>query len=345
MSDVTALVLSIGEPYTERALASVRCQTVAMADTIITRNEVPFHAAFNQGVTRVRTPFFIQVDADMILDTTCVESLRAAMAPTIGIVGGFLRDPLLGRIVGVKLYRTDCIRETPFPSSVSPDTDAIKRLHARGWAAARALCWDSQHTFGRHEPDYTPPYTYAKFLVTGARHHYRRNGNATRALFRRLCRSAHPLAPLAMAALAHGLFLDSSGDLLDASRRWRLPPVLEDFDTVTVPSRLCLPIQVEGAAPSVPSTSSAIGIGGQRPTPFEDVFVRGYHSGRARSGASAAVVRAEYARLGAEWSRPSWVSAVGFFHGVLCEEEDPSEPERAFARLALLLSDTDGVAQ
>jgi hypothetical protein len=327
MSDVTALVLSIGEPYTERALASVKCQTVAATETIVVRGAVPFHAALNQGVTQVRTPFFIQVDADMILDTRCVESLRAAMAPTVGYVVGLLRDPLLGRIVGVKLYRTACLRETPFPGSVSPDTDALKTLRAGGWAVAHALCWDSRHTFGRHEPDYTLPYTYAKFLVTGVRHHYRRNGRATRGLFRQLCQSEHPLAPLAMAAVAHGLFVDLSGDLLDASRRWHLPPVLRDFDTAPASIPRPEPVQRTGLAP------------------LETLFVRAYHSGRARSGAAAEVVRVEHARLRAEWGVPAWVSAVGFFHGLLCEAGDPPDAERAFARFAILLSDADRVVQ
>lgn len=323
MSDVTALVLSIGEPYTERALASVSGQTIALAETILVRNEVPFHAAFNAGAARVRTPLFIQVDADMILDAACVESLRAAVAPTVGVVVGFLRDPLLGRIVGVKLFRTECVRATPFPGSVSPDTDAVAALRARGWGAARALCRESQHTFGRHEPDYTRSYTYAKFLVTGARHHYRRNGNATRSLFRQLCRSAHPMAPLALAALAHGLFLDAPGDLLDARRRWRLPAIVEHFEAA--------PAGIARPDPRQPIM----------PAPLEEVFVRGYHSGRARAGGSVELVRAEHARLGAEWSLASWVSAVGFLHALLCDGEGPPDAAPAFARIAPLLAGAD----
>jgi len=327
MSDVTALVLSLGEPYTDRALASVRHQTVAVAETILVRDVAPFHAAFNHGVAQVRTPFLIQVDADMILDATCIASLRAVMTPAVGIVVGFLRDPLLGRIVGVKLCRTECFRETPFPESVSPDTDAVETLGARGWAAARALCWDSRHTFGRHEPDYTPSYTYAKFLVTGVRHHHRRNGEATRAFFRQLGRSTHPLAPLATAALAHGLFVEASGDLLDARRRWHLPPVIQEFDSAPAsPATFRRRVRMGRTIASHPQSS----------VPFE-AFSRGYHAGRASSAAGAGAVRSEHARLAAEWSVPAWVAAVGFFHGLLGGDEGPSEPARAFARLAPLL--------
>src|SRR5688500_11923456 len=104
MSDVTALVLSIGEDTTERAIASVQRQTLAVAETIIVRGISPFHRAFNHGARRIRTPFFMQVDADMILDETCVADLRRAMVDGVGMVVGHLCDPMLGRIVGIKLF-------------------------------------------------------------------------------------------------------------------------------------------------------------------------------------------------------------------------------------------------
>ena len=62
MSDVTALVLSIGEDYTNRAMASVQRQTLRAAETIVVRGISPFYRALNDGAVRVRTPFFIQVD-------------------------------------------------------------------------------------------------------------------------------------------------------------------------------------------------------------------------------------------------------------------------------------------
>jgi hypothetical protein len=276
----------------------------------------------------VRTSFVLQVDADMILDAGCVEALRAAMAPAVGVVVGWLRDPLLGRIVGVKLFRTACLRETRFPGSVSPDSDAVSALRARGWAAVHALRRESQHTFGRHEPEYTRPYTYAKFLITGARHRYRRNGGATRGLFRRLCASAHPLAPLATAALAHGLFVDAPGDLLDARRHWPLPPHLERGGAEAV----------DVAPPRFERRTL--------PTSLEQSFAQGYRAGMTRSGVgAAAAVRAEYARLGADWTLASWVSAVGFFHGLLRGEEGTHDAEQEFARLACLLHGADGVAR
>src|SRR5712672_71664 len=74
--DVTAVVLSIGEATTDEAVASLRRQTLQPRDTIIVRDVVPFHNALNIGASQVKTPFFVQVDADMILDRECIATLR-----------------------------------------------------------------------------------------------------------------------------------------------------------------------------------------------------------------------------------------------------------------------------
>src|SRR5262249_15375726 len=131
-NDVTALVLSIGEAYTERAIASVRRQTRPAADIVVVRGIHPFHRALNEGARRVHTPFFVQVDADMVLDATCIADLRACIADGVGIVVGHLRDPLQRRTVGIKLFRTCCFEAVQFMDSLSPDTDFGAVLEARG---------------------------------------------------------------------------------------------------------------------------------------------------------------------------------------------------------------------
>src|SRR5262245_15536075 len=121
ISDVTALVLSLGEDYTERAIASVRRQSLPPAEIIVVRGISPFHRAFNSAVPRVRTEFFIQVDADMILDSTCIADLRRCISDKVGIVLGHLRDPLLGRVVGIKLFRKQCFDRVKLRDSLSSE--------------------------------------------------------------------------------------------------------------------------------------------------------------------------------------------------------------------------------
>jgi asparagine synthase (glutamine-hydrolysing) len=124
--DVSAVVLTTGEPTTQGAIDSLRRQTAPLSDIIVVRDVAPFHKAMNAGVEQVKTTFFVQVDADMVLDDHCVAALREEMRD-IGIIVGHLRDPLIGRVVGIKLFRTAVFQATMFQDSISPDTDFVHR--------------------------------------------------------------------------------------------------------------------------------------------------------------------------------------------------------------------------
>ena len=220
MSDVTAVLFTIGEPYAERAIASVRRQTLAPADLVIVgADESPFHRAFNAGARQAKTEFFLQVDADLVLDPDCAECLRACVDDEIGLVTGRLRDPLLGRIGAVRLFRTACFERQGFPDTISPDTDFVAAIEAAGWRRLDALRRrsgprDLWHTFGDHQPDYSPLYTFAKFRLDGGRYRYRCDPYTLRDIAARLQRSRHRAAPLALVALLHGVFHRDTSDQL-----------------------------------------------------------------------------------------------------------------------------------
>jgi hypothetical protein len=218
--DVTAVVLSIGEPTTTRAVESVKRQTLPIDPIVLVRDVHPFHRALNQGMADVATPFFIQVDADMVLDPDCVERLAACLTETVGMVTGLLRDPLYERVEAIKLFRTACVRRRPFRDSPSPDTDFAAEMTAQGWVHVYALRYHGRrpaewHTFGDHDPGYTPLYTYAKHVVEGRRWRYRRSEAGLRNQLQRLHASTHEAALMATIALAQGVFLEREGDLLD----------------------------------------------------------------------------------------------------------------------------------
>lgn len=220
MSDVTALLFTIGEPYAARAVESVRRQTLAAAEiVVIGPSESPFHRAFNAGTRKVCTDFFLQVDSDLVLDPDCVAVLRACARDEVGVVTGRLRDPLLGRIGAVRLFRTACFERAAFPDTISPDTDFAAAIDAAGWRRLDALARragppDLWHTFGEHRPDYTPLYTFAKFRLDGGRYRYRRDPHTLRDLVARLRRSTHGAARLALIALLHGVFHRDTSDQL-----------------------------------------------------------------------------------------------------------------------------------
>jgi hypothetical protein len=251
MSDVSAVFLTIGEPYADRALASVGRQSLPAAEVVVVDRSIsPFHRAFNAGASRVRTQFFVQVDADLVLDRECFAALRDCMRADLGVVTGRLRDPLLGRIGAVRLFRTRCFERGGFPDTVSPDTDFGEAIEAAGWGRLDALgrregpreLW---HTLGEHLPDYTPLYTFSKFRLGGARCRYRRSPYLLREMIARFHASRHPAARLALLAFAHGIFHRDASD--------QLQPYAADGE-LECAVRMCEPAQSTASAAPEPPT-------------------------------------------------------------------------------------------
>lgn len=215
---ITALVLSVGESTLGAALECLRRQRLAVDDIILIEKVSPFHVAFNEGARRVTTPYFVQVDADMLLDPDCVATLWKDMLPDVGLSVGLLRDALVGEVIGVKLYRTECVRQVALQNSISPDTDFVDAIAARGWKTVYAgkahFGNGTQRTIGEHRPDYSARYTYRKYLMEGERYRYRGAIGGMRSHLRNLEQSAHPSAPIARIAMARGFFRTSDADLL-----------------------------------------------------------------------------------------------------------------------------------
>jgi hypothetical protein len=219
MSDVTAVVLTLGEETTQRALRSVEGQSLAPQETIVVADTIPFHAALNRGALHVKSAYFVQVDSDMVLDEHCFQMLRKCMAPSVGLAAGHLRDPLMGRVCCVKMFRRECFDKVQFKDSISPDTDFINDISRYGWNLVYALRFGRDpkalwHTFGEHSPNYTPQYTYSKYLMEGGRYRHRGNLGGLLWHLRQLRNSTHSAALVAQIAMAHGVFSAEEKDLL-----------------------------------------------------------------------------------------------------------------------------------
>lgn len=313
MSDVSAVVLTIGESFMPRALASIACQTLPPRDVLVIENVSPFFRAMNEAARRVQTPFFVQVDSDMILDPTCVEALRAEVVEDTGIAVGELRDPLLGQVVGVKLFRTQCFRQAAFRDSITPDTDFGAEIGRMGWKTLYVGLLDGEtgglpRTFGEHRPDYTPAYTYRKHLVEGCRLRYRGARWGLRWRFGRLEESRHPLARLAQIALAHGFFLPAEND--------QLTPWAGDPDAERLVALLGSDLRSDDA--------------GDGPFPLDrharlrDVFRRFALAGHTLARADAgATLRDTFAAIsGAQHGWRGLVAKIALGHGILSPELD-----------------------
>jgi hypothetical protein len=330
-SDVSAVVLSIGEPTTQRAIHSLDRQTLRPRETILIRDLRPFHRALNAGAARVTTPFFVQLDADMILDPGCVATLRRAVRDETGIVVAHLRDRLIGEVVGVKLFRTSCFTAGGLPDSISPDVDFCIELAKAGWKTvelgrSKVNRWKWPTTLGAHDPSYSPKYTFAKHLLLGRRYRYRRDLGAIRWHFGRLEASSHELAVLAQVALAHGIFLDVNRDLLgilDAEKE--SGAVMEFFLS-----------QREGPALQLPRRGCK-----------NELFDVAYHLGDElfRAG-SAARFRYLVGELNnTRWDPGAWITKIGLCRGLLAGGVDPARIRADFSVLRGFLASANLVVK
>jgi hypothetical protein len=230
MSDITAVVLTTGEETTQRAVDSVKKQTLPPEEIIIIKNITPFHKALNLGASRVKTEFFVQVDSDMILDENCLEALRKCMMKDVGIAVGHLRDPLIGRVSSIKMFRKKCFEKVQFKDSISSDTDFAKDISQCGWKTVFALRFIDKtdkklwHTFGEHRPNYTPHYTYSKHLLEGRRWRYRKDLGGLFWHLAKLKNSNCSVSLIAQIAISHGIFMEEENDLLNPYSK------NEDFD-------------------------------------------------------------------------------------------------------------------
>ena len=257
----------------------------------------------------------------MVLDPDCLAVLRACMRDGVGVVTGRLRDPLLGRIGAVRLFRTRCFERFAFPDTISPDTDFMAAIGAAGWRRLDALCRGAGppelwHTFGEHRPDYTPLYTFAKFRLDGGRYRYRRDPYTLRDLTARLHRSTHAAAPLALLALMHGVFHRDERDQLH-----RYDPDAE-FE-------LAARLMAGNGTPArrLPDASSL-----QLPQVYADFYAHGAElSGRD----AAASIHAALAHLGAEAATQasSLIALLGLCHGLFEPLSAHSDPAADFALL------------
>jgi hypothetical protein len=287
------------------------------------RGVSPFSHAFNTAVAQVRTPFFIQVDADMILDDTCVADLTRVFTERVGVVVGHLRDPLQGRIRGIKVFRTACCRRVPLCDTPSPETDFNEHILPHGWTNVYALKvtegppadWP---IFGEHRPDYTLPYVFSKYVREGIKARYRR---VVRSGILHLEHRGSLLTAVAAIAYAHGLFVGADRDIQTPGAH------AESYRLV---ERFLEHLQENAEAPAM--TAGLV-----QPDP-ESTFRRSYALGvRLQQPPDPAVFLATLNSLQQAPDVGSWVALLGLCQGLFVDRYREEESAAAFDVLRGLL--------
>jgi hypothetical protein len=265
----------------------------------------------------------------MILDPECFTMLREAIRPDTAVTNGWLRDPLIGQIVGVKLFRSACFEQARVPDSISQDVDFVKALRKLGWKSEYLKVPNSAPdaappTVGEHRPDYTPGYTFRKFLIEGQRYRYRGARGGLRWYLGRLEESSHELALFAQIALAHGFFQPGQRD--------ELKPRPEDPRAADLVALLASDGQCE------PELTNRLVLDPR--TRLSEVFRCGVRTGqslaRARAGATARELFSALSGVERDWRIP--IARLGLGHGLLSPDDGATRLPASERTLEVFLS-------
>ena len=168
-SAVTVFVTTVGAPTIDTCLAHLREQDCAFTLRVI-RDVAPMDAAFQRMLDECRTPYYVQVDEDMLLHPHAVRTLHDAMAaapPDVAIVMRNLYDVHLERCVfGMKIFRHEIVRRYPFRAIEAFEVDQVQRFEADGYCVVKSPSGSRPlpgHTLGMHGTRWTPEAMYERY--------------------------------------------------------------------------------------------------------------------------------------------------------------------------------------
>ncbi len=172
---VTAFVTTVGAPSYTTCLDLLRLQDCTFRLEIIDR-VAPMSAAFQHMLDRCQTPFFVQVDEDMLLHPHAVRTLYERMAAgddRVAMVIGDLHDAHLERrIHGVKIYRHEIARRYPFTEVQSFEKLQARQMKADGYvidAGGRGDGPPDDGILGLHGTHWTARSIYERYATLESR--------------------------------------------------------------------------------------------------------------------------------------------------------------------------------
>ena len=153
MKDLTLFVITTGEETTEECMKALQNQKISGPGGFnieVIKDVYPMHEAFNQMHKRSKTPYFIQVDADVILKNNAVDTLyRAAKSssPFVYAACGQLYEEGFGPGGSVRCWKKGIFKIFKFRDVRTVDRDFYKRAVLFGFHRKNI-----KRTLGIHRP-------------------------------------------------------------------------------------------------------------------------------------------------------------------------------------------------
>ena len=168
--ELTVFLVSVDDDtpnlrHCRAALAKQDCKFIIKS----IHNVAPMDRAFQEMINRCETPYFIQVDMDMILYPDGIKRLFDGMKEqddTAVIYCLPLWDVHLQRtILGCKCYRADIMKRYPYRDSFSCEMDQVNRMKEDGFKTVSV--WSSfkrdSECVGDHGAHYTPLSVFVRY--------------------------------------------------------------------------------------------------------------------------------------------------------------------------------------
>jgi glycosyltransferase involved in cell wall biosynthesis len=173
---VTVFVTTVGAPTFGECLRHLREQDCDF-QLVVLDHVVPLSAALQRMVDSCETPFYVQVDEDMLLHPHAIRTLHRRISesdPRVAMVVGNLYDVHLERAIhGVKILRHETVRHCRIEGEEDWVATLRRELERGGHAVVRMSLGDvtpsSPDVLGLHGTRWTPASIYARYADLGRR--------------------------------------------------------------------------------------------------------------------------------------------------------------------------------
>lgn len=170
LDDVTVFLITVGASSYPACRQALEAQTVDF-ELVEIRDVAPMSAAFQRMLDLCRTPYYVQVDEDMILKPGAIETLartiRGADDQTAMVYFPLWDTHLDRAILGVKAYRHDVFARFPYEDEQSCEMGQLEAVRAAGyrWAGPDPTCNSPEHPdiLGYHGTKYTPAEAFDRY--------------------------------------------------------------------------------------------------------------------------------------------------------------------------------------
>jgi len=169
---VTAFVTTVGAPTFDTCIRRLADQD-SLFELEVIDHVAPMSAAFQRMLDHCRTPFFVQVDEDMLLYPAAIRTLHQQITtaePDVAMYCADLYDVHLRRCIqGVKIFRHDVVRDYPFEGIDSFEVGQLRRMAEAGWRYVASATSGSSpqpgRTLGLHGVEWTNTSIYERYLT------------------------------------------------------------------------------------------------------------------------------------------------------------------------------------